>query len=73
MRFFKTIDGNPTKSNKVVGYCKRYKGCMTRGLIQTHKCCESECGMLIRFEYTDGEWVPNEQGRSGRKAESVGV
>ena len=71
MRFFYTIDGNPVKSTKVVGYCKRYKGCMTYGLIQTHKCYSKDCGMLIKFEYSDGECLRNEERGSGREAERV--
>ena len=71
MRLFYTIDGNPVIPNRIVGYCKSKDGCMTKRLIDTHKCREKGCKGLICFRFTDGD--THEKRGSSRRNESVGV
>lgn len=72
MRSFYTIDGNPAKCTKVVGYCKHHKGCMTQGLVRTHGCEEKGCEKLIVFEYTDKD-IDHDKRRSSRRVEAARV
>ena len=39
-----TIDGNWTYYP--VAYCRWYKGVLTRGMMNTHGCCERNCKRL---------------------------
>ena len=39
-----TIDGNWTYYP--VAYCRWYKGVLTRGMMNTHGCCERDCKRL---------------------------
>lgn len=42
--YYETIDGNWT--NHPVAFCYRYRRALTRGLMNTHKCCQHECRRL---------------------------
>lgn len=42
--YYEMIDGNFT--NHPVAYCKRYKGALTRGMMNTHGCTERKCNKL---------------------------
>ena len=42
---FELIDGNKTHYPK--GYCRRYGGYLSSGLMETHRCLERNC---VRYE-----------------------
>lgn len=42
--FYQCIDGN--WSNRCVGYCHRYHGALTVGLMKCHRCKERNCHRL---------------------------
>lgn len=56
-RYFYDITGNPTKADNICGYCRRYKGVMTKASVETHKCLErldgKKCDKYTSIEYYD--------------------
>lgn len=43
---YQLVDGN--YSHYPAAYCKRMKGYLTVGLVETHRCTERKCGMLVK-------------------------
>lgn len=56
-RYFYDISGNPVKADNVCGYCRRYKGVMTKASCQTHGCLTrldgKKCDKYIHIDYED--------------------